>query len=246
MANRRMFSRDVTDSDQFLDLSIPAQALYFHLGMAADDDGLISSARRIARCIGVAEDALGELIEKGFLIDFPEGGIYAISHFLVNNTIKSDRYKPTIFQAQLALLSKGANNTYFRSNQIGNKLEPERKQTGTRTEPECVQDDSADQSGDLNIEYGIINQITDQLLEKGATKQEIDWAIEHCRGIEMGNPVAYLMKTIENRRRSPGKTTLSTTAHNFPERDYSDVDAEIMKELAREMKVFKETGTVSA
>ena len=39
MANRRMFSLDVVDTDIFLDLPISSQALYFHLGMRADDDG---------------------------------------------------------------------------------------------------------------------------------------------------------------------------------------------------------------
>ena len=39
MAERRMFHRLVVESDKFLDLPIGAQALYFHLGMQADDDG---------------------------------------------------------------------------------------------------------------------------------------------------------------------------------------------------------------
>lgn len=49
MANRRMFSLDVVDTDRFLDMSASAQALYFHLGMRADDDGFVSSPRKIAR-----------------------------------------------------------------------------------------------------------------------------------------------------------------------------------------------------
>lgn len=43
MANRRMFSLDVVDTDAFIDMPVTAQALYFHLGMRADDDGFISS-----------------------------------------------------------------------------------------------------------------------------------------------------------------------------------------------------------
>lgn len=49
MANRRMFSLDVVDTDRFLDMSASAQALYFHLGMRADDDGFVSSPRKIAK-----------------------------------------------------------------------------------------------------------------------------------------------------------------------------------------------------
>ena len=33
MANRRMFSLDVVDTDAFIDMPVTAQALYFHLGM---------------------------------------------------------------------------------------------------------------------------------------------------------------------------------------------------------------------
>ena len=47
MANRRMFSLDVVDTDRFLDMSASAQALYFHLGMRADDDGFVSSPRKM-------------------------------------------------------------------------------------------------------------------------------------------------------------------------------------------------------
>ena len=36
MARRRMFSLDVVDTDAFLDLPSPSQALFFHLGMRAD------------------------------------------------------------------------------------------------------------------------------------------------------------------------------------------------------------------
>ena len=34
-----MFTKKITDDDHFLNLSSPAQALYLHLSMNADDDG---------------------------------------------------------------------------------------------------------------------------------------------------------------------------------------------------------------
>ena len=39
MAERRMFTKKITDSDAFIELSSSAQALYFHLNQGADDDG---------------------------------------------------------------------------------------------------------------------------------------------------------------------------------------------------------------
>lgn len=110
MANRRMFSLDVVNTDIFLDLPISSQALYFHLGMRADDDGFISSPRRIIAMISAAQDDLKILIAKGFVIAL-EGGLVVIRHWKQNNYLQSDRYKKTIYQEQMNLLEV-ANGTY--------------------------------------------------------------------------------------------------------------------------------------
>ena len=47
MANRRMFSLSVVDTDKFLEMPATTQLLYFHLGMRADDDGFVSSPRKV-------------------------------------------------------------------------------------------------------------------------------------------------------------------------------------------------------
>ena len=39
MANKRMFSKEITNTDRFQSMKLSAQALYFHLGINADDDG---------------------------------------------------------------------------------------------------------------------------------------------------------------------------------------------------------------
>lgn len=104
MANRRMFSLDVVDTDIFLDLPISSQALYFHLGMRADDDGFISSPKRVTAMIGANQDDLKLLIAKGFVITL-DGGVVVIRHWKQNNYIQSDRYKGTIYQNQLATLT---------------------------------------------------------------------------------------------------------------------------------------------
>lgn len=103
MANRRMFSLDVVNTDMFLDLPISSQALYFHLGMRADDDGFVSSPKRITSMIGANQDDLKLLIAKGFIIAM-ENGVIVIRHWKQNNYIQSDRRKNTIYQNQLAAL----------------------------------------------------------------------------------------------------------------------------------------------
>ena len=61
MAQKRMFSLKIVDSDAFLDMPLSTQALYFHLSMRADDDGFVNP-KKIMRMIGVAEDDLKILI----------------------------------------------------------------------------------------------------------------------------------------------------------------------------------------
>ena len=54
MANRRMFSLDVVDTDAFLDMPCSARLLYYDLGMRADDDGFLSDAKKILRFTGAS------------------------------------------------------------------------------------------------------------------------------------------------------------------------------------------------
>lgn len=94
MANRRMFSADVVCTDRFVEMPSSTQALYFQLGMKADDDGFISSPKQITRMVGAAEDDLKLLAAKGFIIPF-ESGVVVISDWKINNLIRKDRYTPT-------------------------------------------------------------------------------------------------------------------------------------------------------
>ena len=64
MAIRRMFAKSITDSDDFLDLPLDVQLLYFHLGMQADDEGFLNSTRKIVRMLGV-EPVLAALLGVG-------------------------------------------------------------------------------------------------------------------------------------------------------------------------------------
>lgn len=107
MAERRMFSKVVIDSDTFLDMPLSAQALYFHLSMRADDDGFVSSPKRIQTYVGASTDDLKILLAKHFLIPF-ESGVVVIKHWKVHNYIQKDRYKETYYQAEKALLEEAS------------------------------------------------------------------------------------------------------------------------------------------
>ena len=56
MAEKRMFSKTIVDSDAFLDMPLSAQALYFHLSMRADDDGFLNNAKKIMRTINANQN----------------------------------------------------------------------------------------------------------------------------------------------------------------------------------------------
>lgn len=107
-----MFSKTIIDSDLFLNMPLSAQALYFHLSMRADDDGFVNNPRKIQRITGCAEDDMRLLIAKQFIICF-ESGIVVIKHWKIHNYIRSDRYKPTMYQAEYNRLSEGENKEYI-------------------------------------------------------------------------------------------------------------------------------------
>ena len=85
MANRRMFSMDIVDSDAFLDLPLTTQALYFHLGMRAIDKGVIRNMISTLRSIGCTSEDVLKLKTNGFLQSYEDG--YKITHWYENNGI---------------------------------------------------------------------------------------------------------------------------------------------------------------
>lgn len=111
MAHKRMFSKDITESDAFADMPLSTQALYFHLGMSADDDGFVNNAKKIQRGIGASPDDLNLLVAKRFIIPF-DTGIVVIKHWKINNTVRSDRYTPTKYKEELAQLVVQENKRY--------------------------------------------------------------------------------------------------------------------------------------
>lgn len=111
MAERRMFTQKIIDSDAFLDMPLSTQALYFHLNMRADDDGFVNNPKRIQRTIGASEDDLKLLVAKRFVIGF-ENGVIVIKHWRMHNTLRKDRYNPTQYQEEFALLDVKDNSAY--------------------------------------------------------------------------------------------------------------------------------------
>lgn len=111
MAEKRMFTGRITNSDFFKDMPISAQALYFHLGMNADDEGFLNNARSVMRSISASDDDMDILIEKNFIILF-ESGVVVIKHWKMHNTIQPSRLKETQYTEERSLLAVKENNSY--------------------------------------------------------------------------------------------------------------------------------------
>ena len=111
MANRRMFSKKITDTDEFLDMPASTQALYFHMNMHADDDGFVGNPKTIKRMVGASEDDLKLLIAKGYLICF-QTGVVLITDWKVHNYIRKDTYTPTIYTEEKAQITQKSNGKY--------------------------------------------------------------------------------------------------------------------------------------
>lgn len=117
MAEKRMFSKTIIDSDAFLDMPLSTQALYFHLSMRADDEGFVNNPKKIQRMIGSSDDDVRILIAKNFIIPF-ESGIVVIRHWRIHNYIRSDRLMETKCTAERAMLEVDGSGAYAFSDRI--------------------------------------------------------------------------------------------------------------------------------
>lgn len=93
---RRMFSSRITESTKFLKMPATSQNLYFHLGMAADDDG-IAEAFTVMRMVGASEDDLRVLVSKQFVTVLNEDFVVFLNDWMECNDIRADRKVDSIY-----------------------------------------------------------------------------------------------------------------------------------------------------
>lgn len=114
MGDRRMLTRKVTDDDHFMSLSASAQALYLHLSMSADDDGFCN---QVALCMFKAHASVSDLealLSLRYIYQF-ESGVIVIKHWRMANALRKDRYTPTVWQKEFAMLNVKENGAYTMS-----------------------------------------------------------------------------------------------------------------------------------
>lgn len=111
MANKRMFSKQIVETDAFLDMPKTSQLLYFHLNMEADDDGFVASPKKVMRVIGSGDDDIKILLAKRFLLSF-DSGVVVIKHWLIHNYIRKDTYTETKYLSEKKSLEIKDNGSY--------------------------------------------------------------------------------------------------------------------------------------
>lgn len=104
MATRRMFSLRLINSARFLRMPISSQALYFHLGLHADDDGVVE-AYPVMRSVGCTEDDLRVLVAKGFVQVLNDDLVAYIIDWNENNRIRADRKIDSIYKDLLIMVN---------------------------------------------------------------------------------------------------------------------------------------------
>lgn len=260
MANRRMFSLDVVDTDKFLEMPATTQLLYFHLGMRADDDGFVSSPKRIAKMMNCNDDDLKLLIAKSYLIPF-DNGVVVISDWNINNWIRPDRKHETRFSQEKSLLELN-NDKYILSdslkvfdNQVTTDCHTEDRLSKDRLskdkERECINyQQIADMYNETCVSFPRLTKLSDS--RKKAIKARLkQYTIEDFRKLfEMAEESSFL-KGQNGRNWSASFDWLVKDSNmakvldgNYadrqqcgdepPRRRYENVSQEVLDEIARE------------
>jgi len=138
IAQKRMFDKSITNSDDFIDMPDSSQNLYFHLSMNADDDGFVNNWKNIMRMTGHKEDDLKVLISKQFVIPF-ESGVIVIRHWRINNCLRKDRRIETKHKAEMQQLQLDESLVY----QLTTNCQPNDNQLTTKWQP-SIEENSID------------------------------------------------------------------------------------------------------
>ncbi|QGH73319.1 MAG: hypothetical protein [Siphoviridae sp. cttb18] len=163
MAQRRMFSPEIVASDAFVDMPVSVQALYFHLGMKADDDGFVNPNVTM-RMIGANGDDLRVLIAKRFVLPF-ENGVIVIKHWRINNFIRKDRYHETMYLEQKKMLRVKENGAYTLDKSQGKPIakvewKSDYEVMNSQKKVKIPSSNQSEKEGDLRLKSGqpLVNQ----------------------------------------------------------------------------------------
>lgn len=240
MAERRMFAKQIVESDAFIDMPLSTQALYFHYGMLADDEGFVNSPKKTQRMIGASDDDLKLLIAKRFILPF-ESGIIVLKHWKINNYIQKDRFKETLYKNEKNQLIVKENGAYteciqnvsnmYTQNSIG-KDRLDKVSIDIPLLEESSRSDTA--KANTKHKYGqyknvLLKDEELQALQKDYSNWEelikyLDEYIE-MKGYKAKSHYLCIKKwVVDAVKRSSTKTAQIKQLNNYKQREYNDLD----------------------
>ncbi len=242
MAEKRMFSKQIIDSDAFLCMPLSTQALYFHLNMRADDDGFVDKPKTIQRMVGATEDDLKILIAKRYVLTF-ESGVIVIKHWRIHNTIRQDRYNQTVYLEEKSLIEIKENKSYTENKVIlelglpnGNIVEPQHsigKNSVCKFSKDSGAEYSQQQSENKNFVAPSVENVMGYCNEKGINvdaERFIDfysskgWMVGKNKMKDWKAAVRNWSRTEKRLDESPKRPSRQNDFNCFPQRKYSKTD----------------------
>jgi hypothetical protein len=192
MAERRMFAKSIIGSARFLRMPPTSRLLYYDLGMAADDDGIVE-AFTVLRTTGAAEDDLRVLAARGFVTILNGDLVSYIRDWGTNNQIRKDRYHPSMY-AELLVKIESGEEVATDGLPVGNQMETEvrlgKDRLGKPTEETTVSSCAEPESGSTPPVIGLpLNDGT----EYGITE-------EQCREWSVLYPSVDVLQQLRNMR----------------------------------------------
>ena len=126
MAKRRMLSIPIVETDKFYNLKSTAQALYLHLNLNADDDGVVDRVKSVMRDTRASAKNYQTLVDEGYIIDLGKG-LALITHWNQHNKIKKDRYIPSEYRDMISKIELDSNGRYIKGSGalFGDKCAPQ-------------------------------------------------------------------------------------------------------------------------
>lgn len=232
MAERRMFTKKVTDDDNFMALSSSAQALYLHLNMSADDDGFNNQVTICMFKAHASLDDLQALLERRYLYQF-DNGVIVIKHWRMANALRKDRYTPTAFQEELAKLQIKDNGSYTLGNQTATTWQPNGNQMATQY---SIDKNRLDKSNNILSD----KSDTKPIKRKHFVKPTVEEIEKYCweKGYDMVN-AGYFFDYYESKGWLVGKTPMKDWKAAV--RNWAKNEKEWKPK--KEEKVFQSTGS---
>lgn len=229
MAERRMFTKKVTDDDKFMSLSSSAQALYLHLAMSADDDGFSNQVSVSMFKAHASVQDLEALLKKRYIYQF-ENGVIVIKHWRMANALRKDRYSPTIFQKELSKLKLQEQGSYEwlpdGCQMVANRLPQDRLGKDRLDKVNYLEADKSAPTTTKRFKKPTLDELQEYISEKGY-KVDAEKFLDYyeSNGWKVGkNPMKDWKATVRNWNRNNTSSTIKPNPNknkfsNFQQRD---------------------------